>query len=72
MYPWLQLGPISLSTYSLCFLVAFDESSLNGLGQQGWELAAAVPGSPNVGQTYLLLFKRRQQSEAVQSPPPVE
>src|SRR5262249_17834688 len=23
MYPWLQLGPIYLSTYSLCFLAAF-------------------------------------------------
>jgi phosphatidylglycerol:prolipoprotein diacylglycerol transferase len=23
MYPWLQLGPIYLSTYSLCFLTAF-------------------------------------------------
>src|SRR5262249_14339153 len=23
MYPWLQLGPIFLSTYSLCFLAAF-------------------------------------------------
>ncbi len=44
-----------------------DESSLNDLGQQGWELAAAVPGAPNAGQTYILLFKRRNQSKDVHS-----
>jgi hypothetical protein len=49
-----------------------DESSLNGLGQQGWELAAAVPGIPNVGQTYILLFKHRKQSEAAQAPSSAE
>jgi len=49
-----------------------DERSLNGLGEQGWEPAAAVPGLPNAGQTFILLFKRRKQSQAVQSSPSME
>jgi hypothetical protein len=44
-----------------------DESSLNGLGQQGWELAAAVTGLTGAGQTYILIFKRRKQSQNAHS-----
>jgi Domain of unknown function (DUF4177) len=43
-----------------------DESSLNGLGQQGWELAAAITGLTGAG-AFILIFKRRKQSQDAHS-----